>query len=446
MKSWRKPEVFITGTNLSVCQSNPVGESSLITALLFLITLAVFAAVQTLMVVRFKQHLGGHARETGEEKGPDVAVLLCVRGADPSLSDCISGLAGQSYRNWRLIIVADDPQDPACETIESSMTPTLRERTEFHITPADDRLTSCSLKCSNLLSAFKRLSLEEEVVAFLDADTCPTENWLDRLVAPLQDDRVGCVSGIRWYQPQDGCWGSWVRYVWNAAAIVQMWFYGIPWGGSLAIRRRIVEQANLLDVWRETFCEDTPLPDVLRRLGSRVEVAADLVVVNRESCDYRGLSGWVGRQLLTTRLHHWSWGLVLGHAISTTLVLAAGALIFATTLMSGAWKVLGVTMFGLVLYQWWMLVLVRLIDSVVATNVNRTSGKSSLQRPGAMRLWIAIGLSQITYARAAWFATFKKTVVWRGIEYQIGPRRSIRRVHYMPYTQVRLGETRQSID
>lgn len=103
-------------------------------------------------------------------------------------------------------------------------------------------------------------------------------------------------------------------------------------------------------------------------------------------------------------------------------------------------------MFGSVLYQWWMLALVRLIGSVVARNVNRSSDESSLQRPGAMRLWIAIGLSQITYARAAWFATFKKTVVWRGIDYQIGPRRSIRRVNYMPYTQVRLGETRQSID
>lgn len=82
MKSWRKPEVFITGTNLSVCQSNPVGESSLITALLFLITLAVFAAVQTLMVVRFKQHLGGHARETGEEKAQMLP--YCCVSAEPT--------------------------------------------------------------------------------------------------------------------------------------------------------------------------------------------------------------------------------------------------------------------------------------------------------------------------------------------------------------------------
>ena len=102
--------------------------------------------------------------------------------------------------------------------------------------------------------------------------------------------------------------------------------------------------------------------------------------------------------------------------------------------------------FGLLLYQWWMLALVRLIGSAVATHVNRISGASPLRRPGAMRLWIAIGLSQMTYARAAWFATFKKTVIWRGIEYQIGPRRSIRRVNYMPYTQVRLRETGQSID
>ena len=38
---------------------------------------------------------------------PRTVVILCLRGADPQLEDCLSGLLHQDYDNWELRIVVD---------------------------------------------------------------------------------------------------------------------------------------------------------------------------------------------------------------------------------------------------------------------------------------------------------------------------------------------------
>ena len=75
------------------------------------------------------------------------------------------------------------------------------------------------------------------MVALLDADTIPHRTWLRELVAPLADPRVGAATGNRWYMPAEAGWAGLVRYLWNAAAVVQMYCYGIAWGGTLALKR-----------------------------------------------------------------------------------------------------------------------------------------------------------------------------------------------------------------
>ncbi len=57
--------------------------------------------------------------------------------------------------------------------------------------------------------------------------------------------------------PIASSWGALVRYLWNAAAIVQMYWYEIAWGGTLAVKRKAIEKAGLLERWRHAFCEDT---------------------------------------------------------------------------------------------------------------------------------------------------------------------------------------------
>ena len=56
---------------------------------------------------------------------------------------------------------------------------------------------------------------------------------------------MGVASGNRWYMPAEATAGSLVRYLWNAAAVVQMYWYGIAWGGSLAFKTKLLREAGL---------------------------------------------------------------------------------------------------------------------------------------------------------------------------------------------------------
>lgn len=407
---------------------------------------ASFAAIQALLVVLFARRLRRRRSSAAVDIEIPATVILSVRGCDPSLEACIQGLADQDYQDWRLLIVADHPDDPGLSWIQSHLPERLQSRTRFHVASEKDRLDTCSLKCNSLISACKVLAPQDEMVAFLDADTCPPQPWLKKLAAPFHDDKVGVVTGIRWYQPDDLARGSWVRYVWNAAAIVQMWFYGIPWGGSLAIRRRFLDEAQLLDVWQTTFCEDTPLPRALKHSGYRLEFATDLIVPNHESCKWRGLSRWVARQLLTTRLHHASWGNVLGHAFLTVLLMVGSLIGLVVTWVQGDWVATSLMLGGIVLYQAVMVGLVCQIARAVETQWDQKERSGKTVSKGIWGLLVAISLSQMTYARGAWMAFWSTTVAWRGITYQIGPRRSIRRLNYQPMSEAAGPVTEQSID
>src|SRR4051812_44958773 len=54
-----------------------------------------------------------------EAELPEVAVLLPLRGADPSLRDCLRGLLRQDYPRYSVRIIIDSPQDPAWELVRS---------------------------------------------------------------------------------------------------------------------------------------------------------------------------------------------------------------------------------------------------------------------------------------------------------------------------------------
>jgi hypothetical protein len=418
----------------------------LVFEMILLAVFASFAALQALLVVLFVRRLRRRRYSAAVDVEIPTTVVLCVRGCDPSLESCIQGLADQAYRNWRLLIVADHPDDPALSWIQTRLPNELKLRTRFHVASEKDRLDTCSLKCNSLISACKVLDPQDEMVAFLDADTCPPQHWLKKLAAPFCDEKVGAVTGLRWYQPEDMSWGSWVRYVWNAAAIVQMWFYGIPWGGSLAIRRRFLDEAQLLNIWQTTFCEDTPLPRALKHFGYRLEFATDLIVPNHESCKWQGLSRWVGRQLLTTRLHHASWGNVMGHAALTVLLMVGGLIGLVVNWGQGDWVGASWILGGIVLYQTVMVGLICQIARAVETQWGQEGRSGKTVSKGMWGLLVAISLSQMTYARGAWIAFRSTTVAWRGITYQIGPRRSIRRLNYQPMHELEGRVAEQSID
>jgi cellulose synthase/poly-beta-1,6-N-acetylglucosamine synthase-like glycosyltransferase len=317
----------------------------------------------------------GRKPELRQAPYPKVAAVLCLRGTDPFLGSCVEALLNQDYPDYDVRIVVDSRQDPAWEVVEEVVHRCKADN--VRIIPLENHRETCSLKCSSLLQAVATLDESHEVVAQLDADTVPHPTWLKELVAPLADDRVGVATGNRWYMPETPSPGALVRYAWNAAAVVQMFCYRIPWGGTLAIKTSVFRDSDLKERWGKAFCEDTMLFEVLRKQGLKVAFVPSLMMVNREACDVPGYSSWVRRQLLTARLYHPRWLAVAGHGLMTSLVQAAAVVLLVAALVTGRGEVAAWVGGGLAVYLVSMVAMLLREGAAVDVASNKRSLKIS---------------------------------------------------------------------
>jgi cellulose synthase/poly-beta-1,6-N-acetylglucosamine synthase-like glycosyltransferase len=392
---------------------------------LILVALAVGQGVLAIALIRA---LLRFCREPPQDRArPKAAIVLCLRGRDPFLEKCLELVLNQDYPNYQLHIVVDNRRDPAWPVAEALANRFGPER--MCIETLDERLSTCSLKCSSVTQAIGRLDESFQVAALVDADTMPHRSWLGELVSPLADESVGAATGNRWYMPEGGSWGALVRYLWNAAAIVQMYWYEVPWGGTLAVKRKVIEGADLIARWQHAFCEDTMLYHQLGKHGLRVKFVPSLMMVNREDCGVFSCLSWMRRQLLTMRLYHPRWPMVLLHGFGTTLILTVAVVAAIIAGLRGDWPTALWCGGGLVAYETIMVGLLVPME-IAARRIVRSHGGSTtwLSAKAILRLIPAIVLTQVVYTLALIGAQFARNVAWRGVRYHIGGSWDIRRM------------------
>lgn len=397
---------------------------------LSIFVLAITAAFQSLYVLLYRRRF--HTKDvasTGYQ--PSIGVVLCLRGVDPSLQDCLRNLAHQNYPDFELHIVMDHDDDPSQKIVKQFASEKSAAKTRIHLHTLKPITEFGSLKCQSLVHVIERLPAGVEVVALVDADVIVDNQWLNKLVQPLTNREIGATTGTRWFTPPDDSAGSWVREIWNTAAIVQMQLYEIAWGGSLAIKMSVFDETNLLSRWRTAFCEDTMLSTELANNDLRVHYVSDLIVDSHESTSLNSTLTWITRQLLTVRLYHPSWFWVFGHALSVafcifvipalaTLLLAMGALEHFL-LLAAAWLTYQIINAGLL--------------SVIRSPNRELLGDRPLAYPIRFKNYVlALVLSQMIQPVAAVKALVAKRVSWRGVEYQIEEDSSVRLVEYRSFS------------
>ena len=363
---------------------------------------------------------------------PKVAVILCVRGEDPFLTDCLTALLHQDYPNYDTRVVVDHADDPALvvvrECIEASDAPNVRWEL------LRDRHDTCSLKCSSLVQAARQLDATYEAIALLDSDTVPHASWLRELIAPLLDERCGASTGNRWYMPATPSVGATARYFWNVFAVVQMYWLRIPWGGSLAVKMDVVRKSDLLKSWSSALCEDTMLYSVLQKQALRLAFVPSLIMINREDCGLRNYYRWVRRQLLNARLYHPLWKAVVFHGLLTATLPLFLLALFTVAVVTENRQITTWVIVASLLY----VVLLSLLLWPFEASVRQFAAQRG--EPTAWMSWqflvscvSALPLLQILYPMALASALLSQRVDWRGVEYQIdGPWR-ISLVEYRPY-------------
>jgi len=357
---------------------------------------------------------------------PAAEVVLCLRGADPSLPAALAALAAQSYPGpWRLQVVVDSRQDQAWTIAAAeiaALEATGRARWQgARLIPLATRPEGGSLKSASLRQAFGELDGATVVVALVDADAVVPEEWLTALVAGCGQKGIGAVSGNRWYAPELGSGPGLVRSIWNSAALVLMTLLQIPWGGCLAVRRSLVDAGDWSAVLATSFGEDTSLLEPLVRSGLRYEFRPELLIVDRDdSINLRSLQRWLSRQLFSLRLHHPAWPLVALHGLGTWALVFSALALAALELLKGQPARAVTLLAALLLYELGCVALLLVIKEESRRALFPLG--SALVQPQlkqALRLLCWVPVAQWLYGVASLKACLARRVEWRGVYYRL---------------------------
>ena len=379
-------------------------------AAISLIVLLLFAAEQALAVAIFVRYCIKH-RGVANEAEPSVLVVLPIRGADETLAACVAGLAQQEYESYRVRIIFDSDSDPGWEIADRTLD-------EYPGAPVEMMRLSqphrhCSLKCSAVYEATDELD-DAEVVAFLDSDVVPHESWLRELVSPFADARVGATNGNRWYLPTGSLWGSLVRYCWNSATVVTMQLWNMPWGGTMAIRREVLEQTDIRQRWLKAGCEDVPIASAVRELGQRVQFVPHLLMKDRQEVTLDRCLPFLDRQLLWARLYYpacW-WVCSLWQLFIVVAMVLAGVAALGGAFL-GDWNAV------------WLGLAAQFVMPLAGLPLTLWLEKTLLpdEETPASRNWLltlgAIVLTNLLMVRVIVSSLLTRSIDWRGITYRI---------------------------
>ena len=365
-------------------------------------------------VTRYDQRL-----VRGEFSG-SVAVLLSIRGRDPFLAETLQALRRMDYPQLTVHVVVDGDSTEVADRKESwESDPEARH--PLKIQTLNSPPTTCGRKCAALLQALAGVSPETEVIALIDADVVPDAQWRRRLTAPLADEQIAVVTGGQWFEPR---WshkpGAWVRSLWNAGSLVPTSMQGHPWAGTLAVRRRDFEAAELESAWQKAVVDDGPIARAMHQIGSRIAFDPRLISVNQENAGLIYSARYVGRMLTWSRWYEGAFWNTAAHAFVLATIWSLCLISLSRNVYDGAWQWVGILAAALALGIWFYVLAYDVVRCAVARLLREHfAGKVGLSV--GRQLWAALFLvpTHVVFIAGVVRAIFFREIEWRGVRYRI---------------------------
>ena len=358
---------------------------------------------------RLSSHTGFYA--------PVTALICPCKGNELGLEDNLTTLTKFDYPNYELYFVLATSLDPALKVIERVKAASPRP---VHIVIAGPG-ENCGEKVYNLRRAVESLPDQFEVIVFTDSDVRLPRGWLSKLVAPLQDVRIGATTAYRWIIPSrrigEGGFASALASAWNAAIATML---GRPhdnfcWGGGTAIRRSTFKDAKVLEAWNGAVSDDFALTSALEGNAKEIVFCPECLAATPHPWTGKDLVEFTNRQIGITRVYsakRWGMGAVAHLSYSLTMIYAAVTIL--TAIVSGD--------------PWGQLLLMAAVVALLAAikGAIRTVAVMDLLPEWKAKLnewgWVWTALAPVAPFLFAWnflVSVVSKTIRWRGIRYEM---------------------------
>jgi len=346
-------------------------------------------------------YVAARLNQPRSETLPAATVIVPIKGEDEGLRENLAALAAQEYPDYELIAVARTAAD-----IPAGVLPA---RIRVVLAHGDDPRTG--EKVQNLLAAVRMARRQSGIFAFADSDGRPGPDWLRALAAPLEEKGVGASTGFRWFTPVPPTFWTLMRSVWDAVAGGRLGPGDNPfaWGGAMAIRREVFEDARVAEHWKNTISDDYALAAAVHAAGLTIAYAPGALVPCHERLGGGRFFGWMRRQMQITRAYAprlW-WPALVAHVFYCGGMAASVA----------------AAMRGSRLAEW---ALVAQLSPGMLKGLNRaTLAKAALpqceqwfrRHQWVHALWVP--LATWLWLAALVSSAFGRTIAWRGYRYRV---------------------------
>ncbi len=198
------------------------------------------------------------------------------------------------YPNYEIYFALASSLDPALKVIEQVK---ATSQHPVHIViagPPED----CSEKVFNLRRSGGIACLKRSTCLCSRIPTCASrEVGCEKIIAPLEDARIGATTGYRWIIPSGamgaGGFASALASAWNASVATLLGRAGenFCWGGGTAIRRANFDDAHVLEVWNGAASDDFAMTQALEHCPKADRLLPGVPGANAASLDRQEPAG-----------------------------------------------------------------------------------------------------------------------------------------------------------
>ena len=253
---------------------------------------------------------------------PPVTILKPLCGLDLDAYHNLSSFVKQDYPQYQIIFAVREAIDPIIAVVEKLQKDFPKRDISLVIDP---RVIGTNLKVSNLANAIVRAKYDILVIA--DSDIVVEANYLQRVIQPLQDDRVGVVTCL--YHSRIKGWLA----VFEALNIATQFAPSVltarklegisfAFGSTIVIRRQILAEIGGFEAIADCLADDFQLGNLPSKRGYKV-VLADCIVEHYLATD--SIQDFLSRQVRWLRCirveRFWDYlGLIFTQGTATSLL------------------------------------------------------------------------------------------------------------------------------
>ncbi|MEH2297555.1 MAG: bacteriohopanetetrol glucosamine biosynthesis glycosyltransferase HpnI [Nostoc sp.] len=201
---------------------------------------------------------------------PPVTILKPICGLDKYAYENFASFCQQNYPEYQMIFGVCDPEDPAIKVVKKIIQqfPDI----DIHLV-VSDRIIGTNLKVSNLANAVA--AAKHEILVIADSDTRVGTDYLQRVIQPLKDHKVGVVTCM--YRSLAQGWVATLEAIatathFHAGVLVSNQLEGTKFacGSTIVIGKQVLKAIGGFEAIADYLADDFQLGYLPGKIGYKV--------------------------------------------------------------------------------------------------------------------------------------------------------------------------------